>query len=81
VSKPSGDLASGDSFGTVLENVTIDATTRKLDLSDDSLTENTRGAHHITAIDNAKLDGLGGHPTNILFLTADAFGVQPPVWR
>jgi phosphoenolpyruvate carboxykinase (ATP) len=68
-------------FGTVLENVTIDATARKLDLSDASLTENTRGAYHITAIDNAKLDGLGGHPTNILFLTADAFGVLPPVSR
>jgi phosphoenolpyruvate carboxykinase (ATP) len=68
-------------FGTVLENVTIDATTRKLDLDDSSLTENTRGAYHITAIDNAKLDGLGGHPTNILFLAADAFGVLPPVSR
>ena len=68
-------------FGTVLENVTLDATTRKLDLDDASLTENTRGAYHITAIDNAKLDGLGGHPTNILFLTADAFGVLPPVSR
>ncbi|MEA3290838.1 MAG: phosphoenolpyruvate carboxykinase [Pseudomonadota bacterium] len=66
-------------FGTVLENVTVNAVTRMLNLDDDSLTENTRGAYHITAIDNAKLDGMGGHPTNILFLTADAFGVLPPV--
>jgi phosphoenolpyruvate carboxykinase (ATP) len=45
------------------------------------LTENTRGAYHISAIPNATLDGRGGHPENIIFLTCDAFGVLPPVAR
>ncbi|GMR18116.1 MAG: phosphoenolpyruvate carboxykinase (ATP) [Gammaproteobacteria bacterium] len=66
-------------FGTVLENVTLDSQARRLDLMDDSLTENTRGAYPITHIPNATRDGMGGHPKNILFLTADAFGVLPPI--
>ena len=68
-------------FGTVLENVTLNAKDRWLNLDDDSLTENTRGAYHISAIPNATLDGVGGHPENIIFLTCDAFGVLPPVSR
>jgi phosphoenolpyruvate carboxykinase (ATP) len=68
-------------FGTVLENVTMKADSRRLDLEDGSLTENTRGAYHISAIPNATLDGIGGHPETILMLTADAFGVLPPVSR
>ncbi|MCU7816981.1 MAG: phosphoenolpyruvate carboxykinase [Candidatus Thiodiazotropha sp. (ex Rostrolucina anterorostrata)] len=68
-------------FGTVLENVTMMANTRRLDLDDGTLTENTRGAYHISAIPNATLDGVGGHPDTILMLTADAFGVLPPVSR
>ncbi len=68
-------------FGTVLENVTMTASTRRLDLDDGSLTENTRGAYHISAIPNATLDGVGGHPDTIIMLTADAFGVLPPVSR
>jgi len=68
-------------FGTVLENVTVDSLTRRLDLDDDSLTENTRGAYHISAIPNATLDGRGGQPENVIFLTADAFGVLPPLSR
>ncbi len=68
-------------FGTVLENVTMCADSRRLDLEDDSLTENTRGAYHISAIPNATLDGRGGHPENIIFLCCDAFGVMPPVSR
>ena len=68
-------------FGTVLENVTLDAHTRLLDLDDGTLTENTRGAYDISAIPNATLDGRGGHPENIIFLTCDAFGVMPPVSR
>ena len=68
-------------FGTVLENVTLDALTRQLDLDDGTLTENTRGAYHISAIPNATLDGVGGQPENIIFLTCDAFGVMPPVSR
>ena len=55
--------------------------TRALDLDDASLTENTRGSYPITFIDNAELSGQGGHPTNIVMLTADAFGVLPPIAR
>ena len=66
-------------FGTVLENVAIDFASRRIDLDDDSLTENTRAAYPIPHIPNAVLDGLGGHPANIIMLTADAFGVLPPL--
>jgi len=66
-------------FGTILENVGIDMTTRRVDLDDGSLTENTRAAYPISHIPNASKDGKGGHPDNIIFLTADAFGVLPPV--
>lgn len=66
-------------FGTVLENVTIDAETRHLDLNDDSLTENTRAAYPLTHIENIEPSGQAGHPKNIIMLTADAFGVLPPV--
>jgi phosphoenolpyruvate carboxykinase (ATP) len=68
-------------FGTVLENVTVRSEDRRLDLDDESLTENTRGAYHISAIPNASDSGKGGHPAYILFLTCDAFGVLPPVAR
>ena len=73
--------ATTQRFGTVLENVTMDAHNRRLDLDDGSLTENTRGAYHISAIPNATLDGVGGQPENIIFLTCDAFGVMPPISR
>jgi len=66
-------------FGTVLENVMIDPDTRQLDLDDDSLTENTRAAYPIEMIPNASETGMAGHPKNIIMLTADAFGVLPPV--
>lgn len=66
-------------FGTVLENVAIDADTREIDLDDDSLTENTRAAYPITHIPGAVVDGKGDHPKNIIFLTTDAFGVMPPI--
>jgi phosphoenolpyruvate carboxykinase (ATP) len=68
-------------FGTVLENVKMDANTRQLDLDDDSLTENTRGAYPLEFIDNAVSAGQAGHPRNIIMLTADAFGVLPPIAR
>ena len=68
-------------FGTVLENVVIDPATRRLDLDDASLTENTRGAYPIEFIDNALPSGMSGHPANIVMLTADAFGVLPPIAR
>ena len=68
-------------FGTVLENVVVDETSRALDLNSDRLTENTRAAYPISFIDNAEPSGQGGHPTNIVMLTADAFGVLPPIAR
>jgi phosphoenolpyruvate carboxykinase (ATP) len=66
-------------FGTVLENVVMDAESRALDLDDASLTENTRSAFPIEYIPGASDTGVGGHPKHVLFLTADAFGVLPPV--
>ncbi len=67
-------------FGTMLENVILDPLTRKPDLDDGSLTQNTRASYPIEYIPNAALDGMGkGHPKNIIFLTADAFGVLPPI--
>jgi phosphoenolpyruvate carboxykinase (ATP) len=68
-------------FGTILENVVMDPVTRRLDLDDDSLTENTRAAYPITHLPNIVDDGCAGHPANIVFLTADAFGVLPPISR
>ena len=68
-------------FGTVLENVVIDPATRAIDFDDASLTENTRGAYPIEFIDNAAPGGVGGHPQNIVMLTADAYGVLPPIAR
>lgn len=66
-------------FGTILENVAFDSTTGRLNLDDDTLTENTRAAYPISHIPNATREGLGDHPTNIIMLTADAFGVLPPI--
>jgi len=68
-------------FGSVLENVVIDEGTRRLELDDDSITENTRAAYPISYIKNREESGLGGHPKNIIMLTADAFGVLPPIAR
>jgi phosphoenolpyruvate carboxykinase (ATP) len=68
-------------FGSVLENVVIDPVTRGLDYDSDAYTENTRAAYAIDYIDNAKVPSRGGHPANVLFLTADAFGVLPPISR
>jgi phosphoenolpyruvate carboxykinase (ATP) len=66
-------------FGTILENVAINMTSRRLDLDDESLTENTRAAYPITHIENAVYPSISGHPTNIIMLTLDAFGVLPPI--
>ncbi len=66
-------------FGTILENVQIDAHTRRLDLDDDTFTENTRAAYPLTHIPNIVPEGMAGHPQNIIMLTADAFGVLPPI--
>jgi len=66
-------------FGTILENVAYNAHTRRIDLNDDHFTENTRASYPISHIPNATRDGMGGHPKNVIFLTADAFGVMPPI--
>ncbi|MEQ7872603.1 phosphoenolpyruvate carboxykinase [Sphingomonas sp. ASV193] len=68
-------------FGTILENVAMDETTRELDFTDASKTENTRGAYPIEFIPNHSDDNLGPAPSNVIMLTADAFGVLPPIAR
>jgi phosphoenolpyruvate carboxykinase (ATP) len=68
-------------FGAVLENVAYDRATRVVDFADASITENTRGAYPIEAIPNAQVPCLAGVPTDVVFLTCDAFGVLPPVSR
>ena len=66
-------------FGTVLENVVMDPATGALDLDDNVLTENTRASYPIHFIPNASVSGQAGHPKNVIMLTADAFGVLPPI--
>jgi phosphoenolpyruvate carboxykinase (ATP) len=68
-------------FGTVLENVVMDPATRELDLDDSRYTENTRAAYPIDFIPNASRLGTAPHPKNVIMLTADAFGVLPPIAR
>ena len=68
-------------FGTILENVVLREDTRDTDFVDDSITENTRASYPIHFIPNAVLSGIGGHPRKVVFLTADAFGVLPPIAR
>ena len=68
-------------FGTVLENVAMDSATRQLDFNSDEITENTRAAYPLENIEGAVIPGVGGHPSNILLLAADAFGVLPPISR
>ena len=68
-------------FGTILENVVLDPETREPDLDDDAITENTRASYPIWCIPNHVPEGRAGHPANVVFLTADAFGVLPPVAR
>ena len=65
--------------GAVVENVIVDPVTRVPDYTDKSLTENTRVAYPVDFIPNAVIPGVGGHPKTIIFLTADAYGVLPPV--
>jgi phosphoenolpyruvate carboxykinase (ATP) len=68
-------------YGAVLENVVMDPVTRKLDYDSEALTENTRAAYPVDFIPDARIPGVGGQPQNVLFLTADAFGVLPPISR
>jgi phosphoenolpyruvate carboxykinase (ATP) len=74
-------FAASQMFGTVLENVVIDPATRAVDYDADKITENTRACYPIQYIPNHQPSGAGGHPRNIVFLTADAFGVMPPIAR
>jgi phosphoenolpyruvate carboxykinase (ATP) len=66
-------------FGAVLENVVVDPVTRRADYDSDKYTENTRAAYPVEAIPGAVIPGVGGHPNVIIFLTADSFGVIPPI--
>ncbi len=66
-------------FGAMLENVVLDAETRVPDYGDRTLTENTRAAYPVEYIPNCVIPGVGGHPKTVIFLTADAFGVLPPI--
>ena len=68
-------------FGTILENVDLDPATRELDLDSERFTENTRGAYPLEFIGNADPTGIAGQPRNVVLLTADAFGVLPPISR
>ena len=75
------EIWSALKFGSVLENVIYNPQTRVVDFTDTRITDNTRGAYPIEFIENAKLPCVGPHPTNVIFLTCDAFGVLPPVAR
>lgn len=72
-------FATTKRFGTILENVVIDPVTRTLDFNDNSLAENSRGSYPIDFIPNASKDNMGPVPKNIIMLTADAYGVLPPI--
>lgn len=68
-------------FGTVLENVPLDPVTGALDLDSEAITENTRAAYPLAFIPNTNPTGLAGHPSHVIMLTCDAFGVMPPIAR
>ncbi len=72
-------FAASNRFATVLENVVVDANTRIPDFDDGTLAENARSAYPLEAISNASATGIAGHPKNIVMLTADAFGIMPPI--
>ncbi len=68
-------------FGTILENVVFDPASRAIDLDDDAKTENTRASYPISHLEHVDPGGAAGHPKDVVFLTADAFGVLPPIAR
>ena len=74
-------FATTKMFGTILENVPFDPVTRKIDLDDESITENTRASYPLEFISHAVPEKKSGHPKNIIFLTCDASGVMPPIAR
>jgi phosphoenolpyruvate carboxykinase (ATP) len=71
--------ATTQMFGTILENVVLDPNTRQVDFANISITENTRASYPLPYIRNHVPGGRGGHPKNVILLTADAFGVLPPI--
>ena len=71
--------AASNRFGAILENVVVDDETREVAFDSDTITENTRSSYPISFIEGAVPEGRSGHPRNVLFLTADAFGVLPPI--
>lgn len=73
------DIWNALQFGAVLENVVYEPESRIVDYKNTTITQNTRGSYTLDVIPNAKLPAVGGHPKNVIFLTADAFGVLPPV--
>ena len=73
------DIYNAIKFGALVENVVMDPETREFDFDDASLAENSRVGYPVEYINNAKLDGVGGTPKTVIFLTADAFGVLPPI--
>ena len=73
------DIYNAIKFGSLVENVVMDPETREFDFDDASLAENSRVGYPIEYINNAKLDGVGGTPKTVIFLTADAYGVLPPI--
>ncbi|MFM7831522.1 MAG: phosphoenolpyruvate carboxykinase (ATP), partial [Planctomycetaceae bacterium] len=75
------DIFEALRFGAVLENVVYDRAHRHVDFNDTTITQNTRGAYPIEHMRNAKIPCVAGHPTDVIFLTCDAFGVLPPVSR
>lgn len=75
------DIFAAIRYGTVLENVVYDEITRVVDYSDTSITQNTRASYPINYIENVQIPCIAGHPSHVIFLTADAFGVLPPVSR
>ncbi len=75
------DIYNAIKFGALVENVVMDPETRQFNFDDDSLTENTRVGYPVHYINNAQIPGVGGIPKVVIFLTADAFGVLPPISR
>ncbi|MBR5571272.1 MAG: phosphoenolpyruvate carboxykinase (ATP) [Oscillospiraceae bacterium] len=73
------DIYRAIKFGALVENVVMDEETREFDFDDDSLAENSRVGYPVEYINNAKLDGVGTTPKTVIFLTADAYGVLPPI--
>ncbi len=72
-------FAASNMFGAIQENVVMDTQTRKVDFDSDKITENTRSSYPLSHLTRTQPGGKGGHPNHIIFLTADAFGVLPPV--